>query len=68
MGECIHYLKGLAHKELNNYEEAIKEFDISIKNVLKTNDESWVDYQVFLNKGISLFYLKRYEDAILVFE
>jgi len=68
MGECIHYLKGLAYNQLSNYDEALKEFDISINNELKQNDESWVDYQVFINKGISLFHLKKYEDAIVEFE
>ena len=67
MGECIHYLKGLAHKELGNNEEAIKEFDISINNEIKQHGESWIDYQIYLNKGISLLNLNRNKEAILEF-
>lgn len=68
MGECIHYLKGLAYSQLNNYEKAIEEFDISIANTSRENGKDWVDYQVFLNKGISLFNLRKYDDAIIEFE
>ncbi|MDC9722986.1 MAG: tetratricopeptide repeat protein [Urechidicola sp.] len=68
MGECIHYLKGLAYKELKNYEEAIKEFDISINNGLKEHSESWVDYQVFLNRGIILLKQNKNEKAIIEFK
>lgn len=68
MGECIHYLKGLAYKELKNYEAALREFNLSIDNGLKSTDESWIDYQVFLNKGICMLYMEKYEDAILEFE
>ncbi|CAA0230702.1 conserved hypothetical protein [Tenacibaculum maritimum] len=67
MGECIHYLKGLAYKELKNYEYAIKEFDISIKDGL-THSIDWISYQVFLNKGITLFYQKKYGEAIYEFK
>ena len=67
MGECIHYLKGLAHKEMGQYELALNEFITSIENTSTENDANWVDYQVFLNKGISLFYLERYADAITAF-
>ncbi len=68
MGECIHYLKGLAYKQLENHEEAVKEFDLSIKNQIKENSEDWIDYQIFLNKGISLFHLKKYKEAIIELE
>tara|TARA_B110001450_G_scaffold85546_1_gene81439 strand:- start:2610 stop:3449 length:840 start_codon:yes stop_codon:yes gene_type:complete len=68
VGECIHYLKGLAYKQLKNYEEAIREFDESINNDLKNHGEKWIDYQVFLNKGISLYYLGKHQEAILEFE
>lgn len=68
MGECIHYLKGLAYKELKNYNEAIKEFDISIENETKTNGENWVDYQIYLNKGICLYSINKYSEAIRAFK
>jgi tetratricopeptide (TPR) repeat protein len=68
MGECIHYLKGLAYSQLKNYEKAIEEFDISITNTTRDSGENWVDYQVFLNKGICLFNLKKYKEAIVEFK
>ena len=68
MGECIHYLKGLAHKQLNNYEEAVKEFDVSINNQLKEHSENWVDYTTFLNRGITLYLQNKNEEAINEFE
>ncbi len=67
MGECIHYLKGLAYKELGQYELALQEFNTSIENTSKEHDENWVDYQVFLNKGISLLHLERFDKAIIIF-
>jgi tetratricopeptide (TPR) repeat protein len=68
MGECIHYLKGLAYKELGDFELALKEFDLSIKYALEELDESWIDVQILLNKGITLFYQNKNEEAIVAFE
>jgi len=68
MGECIHYLKGLAYMQLTDYEDAIKEFDVSIENTSMENGEDWVNYEVFLNKGRCLKELGRYEDAILSYQ
>lgn len=67
MGECIHYLKGLAYKELGNYDKAIQEFDLSIQNEINTYGKAWVDHQIFLNKGISLYKKEEYREAIRVF-
>jgi len=64
MGECIHYLKGLAYAQLEDYENAIKEFDISIENTSSNQGEEWVDYQVFLNKGIALYRKRKFKDSI----
>lgn len=68
MGECIHYLKGLAYKELGDFELALKEFDLSIKYALEERDESWIDYQILLNRGITLFYQNKNVEAITEFE
>ncbi|KZS39726.1 hypothetical protein AWE51_08730 [Aquimarina aggregata] len=68
MGECVHYLKGLAYMQLENYELAINEFNISIKNTSRQNGEDWVSYLVFLNKGRCLLKLKKYNEAILYFK
>lgn len=67
MGECIHYLKGLAHMQLHEYKTAIQEFNISIENTSKDSGESWIDHQVFVNKGLCLIKLEDYDNAILVF-
>ncbi|WP_024741907.1 tetratricopeptide repeat protein [Tenacibaculum maritimum] len=68
MGECIHYLKGLAYKELGDFEQALSEFDLSIKYGLEEHNESWIDYQVFLNRGITLFYQNKNKEAIIEFK
>lgn len=64
MGEDIHYLKGLAYMQLKNYENAIKEFDISITNISERNGEDWVDIYTFVNKGRCLAKLHQFEEAI----
>lgn len=68
MGECIHYLKGLANMQLENYNSAIDEFNISIENTSRQNGENWVNYVVFLNKGRCLLRLKKQDEAIVNFE
>jgi tetratricopeptide (TPR) repeat protein len=68
VGECIHYLKGLAYKELGDFELALKEFDLSIKYAVEDHDESWIDYQILLNRGITLFYQNKNQEAITEFE
>lgn len=65
MGECIHYLKGLSYMQLKKYKDAIKEFDISINNTSIEHGEDWVNFMVFLNKGISLYNIGEYEEAII---
>jgi tetratricopeptide (TPR) repeat protein len=65
MGECIHYLKGLALMQLNNYEEAIKEFNISIADVSIKHGDDWVDEAVFINKAKCLSKLNKFEDALV---
>jgi len=68
VGECIHYLKGLAFMQLNNYEDAIKEFDISIENTSSEHREDWVDEAVFVNKARCLYNLNKFEVAIIALE
>lgn len=62
MGENIHYLKGLAYAQLKDYDNAIKEYNMVI------DEEKDVYYLVLLNKGISLYYSKKYTEAILLFD
>lgn len=64
MGECIHYLKGLALSQLGQHTKALTEFDTSIAITTARNGVKWVDYQVFVNKGLCLFKLGRYPLAI----
>jgi|TARA_B110000037_G_C17127386_1_gene508852 tetratricopeptide (TPR) repeat protein len=68
VGECIHYLKGLAYKELGDLDQALIEFDLSVKYALDEHNESWIDYQIFLNRGITLLHLNKNEKAIEEFE
>lgn len=68
MGENIKYLKGLAYAQLKDYENAIKEYDIAINEESSKYGEEEVFYPIYLNKGISLYYLKRYTEAIQSFD
>lgn len=68
MGENIHYLKGLAYAQLEDYENAIKEYNIVIDEESLKYGEKEVYYLVLLNKGISLYYSKRYTEAIHLFD
>lgn len=68
MGECIHYLKGLAYMQLNKYQDAVREFNTSIENASFEHGSDWIDYQVYLNNGICLLYLNKNEEAILEFD
>ncbi|MBL4668103.1 MAG: hypothetical protein JKY30_02420 [Flavobacteriales bacterium] len=51
MGEDIHYLKGLAHMQLEHYQIAIDEFNIYITNLASTHGEDFVDVYTFVQKG-----------------
>jgi len=64
MGEDIHYLKGLCHMKLSNYQKAIAEFDIYINNLASEGNEGYVDVYTFIQKGRCLFQLGKYEQAI----
>ena len=41
---------------------------MSIKYAIEDHDESWIDYQILLNRGITLFYQNKNEEAITEFE
>lgn len=68
MGENINYLKGLAYTQLKVYKNANKEYDIAINEESSKYSEEEVFYPIYLNKGISLYYLKRYTEAIQSFD
>ncbi|MFL0082025.1 hypothetical protein V2647_10245 [Tenacibaculum maritimum] len=61
-GENIHYLLGLAYKGLNINQLALIEFDKSIKS---EKDTSWVNPNVFLQKGIIYNKIKDYNNALI---
>jgi tetratricopeptide (TPR) repeat protein len=68
MGEDIHYLKGLAHFQLKNYEKANTEFDTYITHLGNTHGEDFVDVYTFVQKGRSLVQLNRKEEAIAAYD
>lgn len=68
MGEDIHYLKGLAHFQLQHYEKALAEFNLYITNLGNTHGEDFVDVYTFVQKGRCLAYLSRNEEAIKAFD
>tara|TARA_B100000809_G_C15139322_1_gene532273 strand:+ start:1499 stop:2395 length:897 start_codon:yes stop_codon:yes gene_type:complete len=64
MGEDVHYLKGLCQMQLNNYGEAVDEFNIYINNLAVTHGENFVDVYTFVQKGRCLTRLGKFEEAI----
>lgn len=68
MGEDIHYLKGLAHMQLNNYEKAVDEFNIYIDTTTAQHGVEWVSVYTFVNKGRCLTKLGKFNEAIESFE
>jgi len=62
-GDNINYLKGLAHKQLGNYDQAVEEFDKCIKH----EGEAVSEY-VYVYRGISNLRHECLDDAIIDFE
>jgi len=67
-GEDIHYLKGLCHMQMGNYQTAINEFNTYINNLVSTHGEDFVDVYTFVQKGRCLTQLGLFEEAITSFE
>lgn len=63
-GQNVNYSKGLAHKQLGNYEKAIAEFTICITDEGEANTDPYV----FVYRGISHTNLKQYEQALQDFD
>jgi tetratricopeptide (TPR) repeat protein len=68
MGEDIHYLKGLAYFQLNNYEKANTAFDTYINHLGNTHGEDFVDVYTFVQKGRSLVQLNRNDEALATYD
>lgn len=68
MGEDIHYLKGLCHMQMNNYEQAVTEFDTYINNLATTHGKDFVDVYTFVQKGRCLTQLEKFDEAILSYK
>ncbi len=51
-GENIHFLIGLAYKQLKEYATAEAEFDKYIDEITKTAGEDWVDVYTFMYRGL----------------
>ncbi len=63
-GENIHYLLGLANKGLDQNERALIEFD----KALMHDDSSFVNFNLFLHKGIIYYQKEQFQDAFNNFE
>ena len=68
VGENIHYLKGLAQMQLQEYEKAVEQFNIYILETTSNVGEDWVDVYTFVNKGRSLAQLNKHQEAILTYD
>ena len=63
-GENVDYLKGLAHKQLGNYPEAIRAFTKAIEEEGAQN----VDLYAFVYRGIAYAQMADHREAILDFD
>ncbi len=63
MGENIHYQKGLAYKQMGNFEAAIQEFTKCMHI-----EKEQIDLYVPIYRGISYLHTKNYEEAIQDFD
>jgi len=64
-GMNIHYLLGLAHKDMGDYQGALEAFE---KYLETEQDTSWVDPDMFLQRGIIHSDLGQWEQAIENFD
>jgi len=64
-GRNIHYLLGLAHKDMGDYKGALQAFEKYVETEI---DSSWVDPDMFLQKGIIHSELGQYGPAIENFD
>ncbi len=58
---------GIGYFRVGNYIEALKYYEISFQLARKIKDKKWI-YRTLHNRGVALFYLKRYEEAERIFK
>ena len=67
-GEPVLLLLGKAYWQMEEYETAIEYFNDYIEEETETSGEYWVDINAFLYKGICLYKLANYQDALESFK
>ena len=67
-GRPILFLLGKAYWQMKEYKTAVKYFNDYIKEETETSGEDWIDTNTFLYKGICLYKLAHYQDALESFK
>ncbi|GCC52868.1 tetratricopeptide repeat protein [Chryseotalea sanaruensis] len=68
MDHSYDFYIGLCYLQLNEFEKAVKYFEASISEMLKSNSESWVHHLDLLYAGIAFQELNNHEMAIKYFD
>lgn len=66
-GENLYFLLGQAKRQLGKREEALIDYDKYIQEVSIKQGERWVELYTFIDKGICLRELNKYDSAIVSF-
>ena len=67
MGEDIHYLKGLAHMQMENWILAKEEIEYYIKESSETVGEKYVDVYAFVQLGRCYAQMEEWNQAIILY-
>lgn len=67
-GTPVLLLLGKAYWQMKEYQMAIDYFDRYIREEREASGEDWIDVNAFLCKGICLYELGKYEEALEAFE
>ncbi|HET6246052.1 MAG: hypothetical protein H0V01_10305 [Bacteroidetes bacterium] len=66
MGDNLYFTRGLAKKQLGDFENALNDFNKCIE-IDGARGENLINHYVFLYKGITLFQMNRTEEALFSF-
>jgi tetratricopeptide (TPR) repeat protein len=60
----MYILKGLAYKELGNYEKALELYDIAIKEQISSKGPEWIGTYDYLYRGVLKYRMANFDEAI----
>lgn len=64
-GQSVNYMRGIAYLGLEKFDKSLEYFDTYLEDQLKQSGETYTEITAFLYKGIVLFEMKKYKEAIV---